>query len=324
MARLVYLLAASHSGSTLLAMLLGAHPEICTVGELKATGLGNPDRYRCSCRRLIGECEFWRKLEQAMAGRGISDFQISRAGTSIHEVDSRLAQRLLAPLFRGPVLERIRDFGLILSPRWRRHLAATQRRNLALVESLQAISGAKWVVDSSKIALRLKYLLRIPSLEIKVVRVIRDGRAVALTYTDEARFADAADPGLRGGGTGERRVNAQDNIADAANEWKRSNESADCLVAGLPDSQWMEVRYEELCRQPAATLRCLSEFLGVDPARLNLDFRAREQHVIGNGMRLDSTSEIRLDERWKTHLSSADIEVFEKVAGRLNRRYGYA
>ena len=38
--RLAYLLAASHSGSTLLAMLLGAHPEACTAGELKATNLG--------------------------------------------------------------------------------------------------------------------------------------------------------------------------------------------------------------------------------------------------------------------------------------------
>ena len=34
--KLAYILAASHSGSTLLAMLLGAHRETCTVGELKA------------------------------------------------------------------------------------------------------------------------------------------------------------------------------------------------------------------------------------------------------------------------------------------------
>ena len=44
MTDLVYILAASHSGSTLLAMLLSTHPEICTVGELKATNLGDPHR----------------------------------------------------------------------------------------------------------------------------------------------------------------------------------------------------------------------------------------------------------------------------------------
>ena len=46
--RLVYILAASHSGSTLLAMLLGSHPDVCTVGELKATSLGNVEEYLCS------------------------------------------------------------------------------------------------------------------------------------------------------------------------------------------------------------------------------------------------------------------------------------
>jgi hypothetical protein len=40
------------------------------------------------------------------------------------------------------------------------------------------------LVDSSKVGIRLKYLLRIPEIDIRVIRVIRDGRAVALTYTD--------------------------------------------------------------------------------------------------------------------------------------------
>ena len=47
MTRLVYILAASHSGSTLLATLLGAHRDTVSVGELKATSLGNADEYKC-------------------------------------------------------------------------------------------------------------------------------------------------------------------------------------------------------------------------------------------------------------------------------------
>ena len=324
MPRLAYLLAASHSGSTLLAMLLGAHPELCTVGELKATNLGKAERYRCSCQQLIKDCVFWSELSLNMASRGIDDFHITRAGTSIYEVNSPYAQRLLKPLLRGPGLERVRDMALSVSPAWQKHLRETRRRNLAFIESLHAITGARWIIDSSKVALRLKYLLPISSLETKVIRVIRDGRAVALTYTDEARFADASDPGLRGGGSGEYRPNAQGNIRDAANEWKRSNEAADALLARLPRSQWTEARYEDLCLKPEATLRRLCEFLGVDPAKVDLNFRARQQHVVGNGMRLDTTSEIRLDERWRTHLTAADLQTFDSVAGPLNRQYGYA
>ncbi len=59
--RLIYILAASHSGSTLLSLLLGSHPEITTIGELKATSLGDPDQYRCShCLLLVLATVAWR------------------------------------------------------------------------------------------------------------------------------------------------------------------------------------------------------------------------------------------------------------------------
>ena len=56
---------------------------------------------------------------------------------------------------------------------------------------------------------------------------------------------------------------------------------------------------------------------------VTLDFRSKGPHVIGNGMRMDSTSDIRLDERWRQELSQDDLRVFDSVAGPLNRQYGY-
>lgn len=323
MPRLAYLLAASHSGSTLLTMLLGAQPGACTAGELKATSLGDPNSYRCSCKERIRDCRFWRQISEAMAKRGFAEFDITSAGTSIFDGESPFVRRLLAPLYRGGGLEGIRDLALSLSPEWRRLLPETNRRNRALIESLLEVTGAKVVVDSSKIALRLKYLLKIRDLDIRIVRVIRDGRAVSLTYTDEWNFADSSDPEMRGGGTGLRRPPPRRTMTDAANEWKRSNEASDALVATLPANQWTEVRYEELCADPAATLRRLAGFLDLEPKKCILDFRSRIQHVIGNGMRMDRTSEIRLDERWKSHLTPDDLRAFDEVAGELNRKYGY-
>jgi hypothetical protein len=69
--RLVYLLGASHSGSTFLALLLGTHPEVCTVGELKATSLGEVDTYLCSCTRPLKKCDFWNGLAEDLALRGL-------------------------------------------------------------------------------------------------------------------------------------------------------------------------------------------------------------------------------------------------------------
>jgi hypothetical protein len=323
MPRLAYLLAASHSGSTLLAMLLGAQPGACTAGELKATSLGDPDQYRCSCRERIRGCAFWQKVGTAMASRGYPEFDITRAGTSIFETESPYERRLLAPLYRGGVLETIRDLALSFSPAWRARLAECNGRNLALIEALLEVTGAKVAIDSSKVALRLKCLQRIPDLDIRVIRVIRDGRAVSLTYMDDWNFAESADPAMRGGGSGKLRPSVRETMAAAANEWKRSNESSDALTARLPASQWTSVRYEELCAAPVATLKRLATFLDLDPLQTRLDFRSVTQHVIGNGMRMDSTSAIKLDERWKEVLTDDDLRSFDEVAGDLNRKYGY-
>jgi hypothetical protein len=113
-------------------------------------------------------------------------------------------------------------------------------------------------------------------------------------------------------------------MAEAAREWRRSNEAADCLIKTLPPGQWMRVSYEEGCQNPREALMRICLFLGLGPARINLDFRSRQQHVIGNGMRMDSASEIRADERWRSVLSGDDLSVFNDVAGTLNRQLGYA
>lgn len=323
MTDLLYILAASHSGSTLLAMLLGAHPDVCAVGELKATSLGDVDRYRCSCGELIKECGFWARVSDGMARRGFS-FDITDAGTDFRSSGTAYTRRLLRPLHRGPFLERVRDAGLWLSSTWRARLPLIQQRNAALVATLSEVRDAKVVLDSSKISLRLKYLLRNPQINVKVVRLIRDGRGGMLTYMDPAQYADATDPRLREGGMGGDRAGQRLSAAEAAGEWRRSNEEAEHLLAGLDPSRWLTLNYEALCANPDQTLNRVFRFLEVDPSRWVRAFRQVEHHVVGNGMRLDSESEIRIDERWREVLSEGDRAVFDSVAGDLNRKYGYA
>lgn len=319
---LVYILAASHSGSTLLAMLLNAHSEICTVGELKATSLGDPDAYRCSCQQRIRECAFWNGIHTDMAERGLA-FDITQAGTDIRYGASAYVRRLLRPLHRVPALEFIRDLALSLSPVWRKQLPRIQAMNSALMECVLARSGKRIIVDSSKIGIRLKYLLRNPRLDVRVIRLVRDGRGVALTYVDPERFADAKDPQLRGGGAGTSRDAERVPMEEAAREWLRSNEEAEAILGQLDPAAWTEVRYETLCAQPEKTLQKIYSFLGVDQGHPLSDFRAAEHHVVGNGMRLDANSEIQLDERWRKNLRDSDLEIFNAVAGAMNRRLGY-
>jgi len=327
MVKLAYILAASHSGSTLLSMLLGSHPWIATVGELKlpASAMGEISRYRCSCGEFIRECQFWHEVKEGMAARGF-EFDIADAGTDYQAAKSRYARRLLGPLHRGKFLESLRGVALGICPTWRRQLPEIQGRNVALISTIAEITGAKVVTDSSKTAVRLKYLLRNPELDIKVVRLIRDGRGVALTYMDPAGFADARDPDLRGGGggSGGQREHKRLAMAQAAHQWRRCNEEAEHVLRRLDKLRWIDVRYEDLCKDTENTLGRLFEFLGLDPNKRVHDFRAVEHHVVGNGMRLDTTSRISLDERWRSVLTEEELRVFDREAGEMNRRYGYS
>jgi len=326
MTNLAYILAASHSGSTLLSMLLGCHAKIATVGEMKLLprAMGDIDRYRCSCGELIRECGFWQNVQDGMARCGFA-FDLACAGTDYGAIESRYVRSLLGPLHRGRFSELCRDVALGLSPTWRVRFPEIQKRNVALASTVCELTGAAVIVDSSKTAVRLKYLLRNPKLEVKVIRLIRDGRAVALTYMDPVNFADAKDSAKRGGGTGATREKARLSMAQAAHEWRRCNEEAEAiLLRHLYNSQWVKIRYEDLCADPENTLNRLFVFLGLDPLERTLDFRAVEQHVIGNGMRLDATSGIALDDRWRSVLTEEDRRVFDRAAGGMNRRYGYA
>lgn len=319
--RLVYLLAASHSGSTLTAFLLASHPAICTAGELKLTNLGDLGRYRCSCGSEIGRCSFWGAVRERLAAAG-HRFDLARPGTDFAEGASPWARRLLRPLHRGPALERLRDLALHLDPTWPGFKARAQSANAALARVLCDLTGRSVAVDSSKVATRLKFLLQNPDLDVRVVRVVRDGRAVALTHLDPARYADAADERLRGGGSGGNRTSERLAMTAAAREWRRSNEEADSLLRRLPRERWVEVRYEAVCADPQQALRPAFECIGVDPDA-PVSLKAASHHVVGNGMRLDTTREIRLDERWKKALAPADLDTFDRVAGDYNRRLGY-
>jgi hypothetical protein len=320
--QLVYLLAASHSGSTLLASLLASHPQICTAGELKLSSLGDVSQYRCSCRALVEQCPFWQTVSAHMLRRGLS-FSVGNAGTDFRSGATRYVERLLRPLHRGRILESLRDLTLALSPTWRSQFPVIQARNSALVASICEAAGKPFVVDSSKIALRLKFLLRNPDFSIKVIRLVRDGRGVALTYTDPATFADAKDPQMRGGGMGGDRQSERLSFADATWEWRRSTEEADAVLRSLSQDQWIEVHYEDLCAHPQKTLAHVFRFLGVAPLQGVSQVGSEGKHIIGNGMRFDGGAKVLLDERWKSNLSGEDLRIFDEIAGPLSRRLGY-
>ncbi len=320
----VYILGASHSGSTLLALLLNGHRHVATVGETDPDGRIDADGYRCSCGEVLKACPFWLEVAERMRTRH-PGFRLDRFGTSLRCPRNPVADRLLRLEHRATAGEAARDAVLGLSRRWRRSKPAILRTCRDLAETVLEITNTQVFVDSSKRAHRLKFLLDLPDADVKVIRIVRDGRAVALTYMDQDTYADAADPRRRRGGLGPTAPATRTALTaqQAAVEWMRYIRSEEYLLRRLSPDQWRQIRYEQLCDDPAATLEGLFHFMGVDPKTYEPDFRRVDHHVIGNGMRLDTSSIIRCDQRWRQALNAEDRRQFLLTAGTVLNRLGY-
>lgn len=295
---LVYIHSASHSGSTLLSLLLARHPEIVTIGELSGTRYRAKPGYKCSCGAELVQCRFWGEVSAAMARRGFS-YSATTAETDIRNAQYPVVRRLLKPMHRGRLLELVRDVALVLAPGGLEHIRQQARVKAALVESIVECSGKPVVVDSSKSGLQLKYHLRNPSLDVKVIWLVRDGRGVSLSL---AR-------------------NQGQKLAHGAYQWRRTYEEAESIVRGVEPGRWVQVRYEGLCAEPEFTLERLWRFIGVSPAPVNGS--TPEYHVMGHYSRLNGAAKIQLNEKWRTELTAEDLRTFDGVAGPLNRQLGY-
>ena len=190
-----------------------------------------------------------------------------------------------------------------LSPRAASY-AQIAENSWAVADAMAQVSNARYVIDSSKSPVRLKLLYMLRPERMRILHLVRDGRAVAASA-----------------------MRRHDNMsaAMAARIWKRDNQNLRMMLRTVPDRLKLGVRYEALCEDPAAELRRVCEFLQLefDPAMLTLWSRP-VHNIPGNPMLFNrSQRAIRKDERWRRDLSETDIQAFERAAGRLNRAFGY-
>jgi Sulfotransferase family len=299
MTNVAYIASPSYSGSTLLTILMAAHRDIATVGELKWANI-DADTYLCSCKRVLNECSFWTAIQSRVHERGLP-FNLHRPLTDFRSQTDPIADKIIRARIRGPVFEAVRDTIVTTLPDVRSQWQVIADVNQAVIEETLDLQGGSVFLEASKDPVRLKHLMGTGDYDMRVIHLVRDGRGVTNSAMKNYGFT----PDF------------------AALEWLRTHEQVERLAVKLPDDRFIRIRYEDLCQDVHGTLRSLFEFCELDPDGYNQDFSSYEFHVLGNRMRQVELSSIRLDEKWRSMLSSDDLEAFERVAGRLNRKYGY-
>lgn len=266
------------SGSTLLDRLIGAvSPEAVSSGELRHVWQeGVIEDRRCGCGEPFSGCPFWATVMSRAFGAG---------GPAVGAV-----------LEHKRAVDRVPAIPLLASARrprsFQAHLDAYGAALEALYRAIAETSGCRVVVDSTKDVAHGWLLRSLDWVDLRVVHLVRDSRAVAWSW-HERRFHPGSGRDMDRWG-----------VVRSAFEWDAINVLTAALArSGVPS---MPVRYEDLVTEPAATVGSVLALADADPTGAAVlssgavDFPV-DHTVAGNPIRFETGRvELRADERWRT------------------------
>jgi hypothetical protein len=201
------------------------------------------------------------------------------------EVLARLHRHGLAPGQKAPVRALLARVG---GGTWSR----TRLELRLLYRALRDCSNCRVVVDSSKSLRHLLVLQSIRDLDVYPIHLVRDGRAVAFSNARKGR----------------------DLVAGAA-AWKKSNDQIVQALGSNGNGKPIRVRYEDLVTGPAVELARVTGALGHAAKDIELDWRARETHVLkGNRMRFSESATIVPD---LDYIQEIDDPAWQEMTGLL-------
>ena len=308
-ATVLYIGGHGRSGSTILAQTLGQLPGFVNVGELwQVWYRGLRENERCGCGQLFYSCEFWRAVvDDALGGWDNVDVgkmvafrpYLNKLRYAPHyalAAKTNVRTRKMITLLEecGPILER-------------------------LYRTIQTVSGAGVVVDSSKFFSYAVLLSLLRFADLRVVHLVRDSRAVAYSW---GRSKES--PAVVGG-----RLMPRLSPAQASRVWSIENGTYSLLSNFARLSR---LRYEDFVSDPTIYFADLLIRVGFDDESRSVRdvLRGREvslsvDHTVsGNPGRFRTGSiELQPDEEWKVKMRSADKNVVTALTAPLLLKYGY-
>ncbi len=305
--KVLYILGAGRSGSTLLGNVLGESEGYFHAGELRGIwGNGLVRGQSCGCGVPVPECPIW----SAVVAATFADPDVPRA-------DAQTVQR-------WKLAVRMRHTWRLLRGSPRRlsgwvELDAYTSVMAGLYRHLAEITGSAVVIDSSKRSSDGALLRLMPGVEPFYVHLVRDPRAVAFSW-------QRVKPSL-----GSPRLNDMPRFgaSESTRYWTQLNIGAELIRRSHPPDRSMLVRYEDFILRPREITRSIAAMVGelvsdapfVDERTVEL----RPNHTVGGNPDRLKHGPIRLrsDDEWVDRQTSGDRLKATAVAFPLLGRYGY-
>jgi hypothetical protein len=299
----LYIACMGRSGSTLLERILGTFEGFCTVGELRfiwERSFG--ENQLCGCGVPFDQCPFWDRVSRALFGVGTPEVDASRPAH---------LRRSLDDFRHAPWLVQSR------SPARRRSEMAEYGKLLGrLYRAILEVSGQRAIVDSTGDATHGLILSRLPEIDLHVVHLVRDSRAVAFSWKRARRRPEI-------------HWRSQDmpieRVSTSAMRWTMNNLLAERLSKSA--ASYRRLRYEDFVADPDSALaEVLSPCDWAPRSSPPLaDVVLRPTHTVsGNPIRFQQGPiEIRADEEWRRAMAPRDRLTATAMTWWLLARYRY-
>jgi hypothetical protein len=293
------------SGSTLLELILGQSADVCPLGEvvhLWERALGNDER--CGCGERFSGCPFWQKVGDCAFG-GWCNVDVREIRALKASVDrTRVVPRLARARPSEGDLVRVRRYTSFYT---------------AIYRAAMEVTGAEVVVDSSKHA-SLAFALRwAEGLDLRVVHLVRDSRAVAHSWAKQVRRPEVIDAEVYMPTYRPLRVSAL---------WTAQNLAFEVLARRANVTR---VRYEDFATSPATAVTRVRALAGLadrpEAVRILADPPTAPEpihSIAGNPLRFDGRPlRVSRDESWRQHMPPRNRRIVGAATAALRLRYGY-
>lgn len=297
----LYIGGAGRSGSTLLEIILGNTPGYFSVGEVRffweyihAGGV------RCGCGTELAHCAFWSAVLARMHTAGLPGSLAELAALA-----RRIDRTHNLPRLATPRPYRTADIQTLI--------AATGR----LYDAIRCETGGAVIVDSSKVPSHGFLLRRVPDLDLRLLHLVRDGRAVAYSWSQRQKRELAVD-----GARMARHAAFRSVLVWAIENRFTSRLARQCTPATI-------LRYEDFTRDPACELNAALEqlhYAAVDLSRVTSGtFYPQPTHSVGgNPLRFKQQAlRIVADEEWRTAMPSVTRRALGLAFAPSFHRFGY-
>jgi hypothetical protein len=262
---------------------------------------------RCGCGQPFGDCPFWREVGASAFG-GWANVDVARVEALRQSIDrSRRIPAVLGRRLRPGFAAQLEEY------------TSYYRRTY---DAVADVSGAQVIVDSSKHPSLAFCLSAQADLDIRVVHVVRDPRAVAYSWTKTVNRPEAT--------TGVEDLMHRYSPAQTAMFWNSHNLALAAL--GRTSTPTLTVRYEDFAAAPRDTLGAIVSWAGLGddvPLPISPEGVATltSAHTVsGNPARFNSGQVVISAQNGeaRTGLTSTQRRTVTSLTWPLLARYGYS